>query len=514
MQLVPAREQPFEQTLGVNGAAGAGDSDDNSHDVKRLLPPRPRFPDYGEETRLAEPLRNRAVNPNPKTTDLSSPTTIRNRLRTALIVSLLVYLAVNPYFTHVFKETWAYVGMDFPIFYTAAQKVRQGESPYPPVVEVSSDDPSKRSWGGYIYPPLFALLLAPLTALGPEHAKQVFTVVSVALFFYLLWPTRGCWVEGLSFPRLAALFLIFLWGPAIDTLRFGQSNLVTLFLICGALAVIRHGTARLWNRSWIAYSAGALMGASAMVKLTSGIVVPIAMVLGAWRFCAGFFAGMVAVALATQPFWNWDYFTRVLPTLRDFPQYDVFFSIHQAVREILIVFTPFGLDPGWADREGAHAGLLVSGLFFALVLVIVFNRRRVLTETNAILLGCYLAPLLAGEKFHHYTLAILPVLYGTHQLFEHARIGPVPSPDGRGDSGVRFAAAPAAVRLALLPIALLPNFYFNWLGNWIHFHFRESTGLTSNLLIAVGNLAAFLLILPELMAPIEEQKKPREVDTP
>ena len=72
----------------------------------------------------------------------------------ALVLSLLFVEAVRD----------DAVATDFRVFYDAAEAVLRGHSPYP-----SLDDPTAVIGRSFVYPPLTALLLAPLTAL-PEAA--------------------------------------------------------------------------------------------------------------------------------------------------------------------------------------------------------------------------------------------------------------------------------------------------------------------------------------------------------
>ncbi len=110
---------------------------------------------------------------------------------------------------------------DFQFYYNAAQHVRQGGSPY---LE-----------GGYVYAPLLALLLAPLTVFDYYTARWIWFVVSQAAFLgagFLLWRRLG---SG----RAALCSVALVWaagGAAEEGFGLGQVDAVLLFLAVAAIA--------------------------------------------------------------------------------------------------------------------------------------------------------------------------------------------------------------------------------------------------------------------------------------
>jgi hypothetical protein len=109
---------------------------------------------------------------------------------------------------------------DFQFYYNAARHVRQGGSPY---LE-----------GGYVYAPLLALLLAPLTGLDYYTARWVWFAASHAAFLgaaFLLWQSLG---RG----RAALCCVALVWaagGAAEDGFGLGQVDAVLLLLAVVAI---------------------------------------------------------------------------------------------------------------------------------------------------------------------------------------------------------------------------------------------------------------------------------------
>ncbi|VTT99986.1 hypothetical protein : Uncharacterized protein OS=Isosphaera pallida (strain ATCC 43644 / DSM 9630 / IS1B) GN=Isop_2848 PE=4 SV=1: DUF2029 [Gemmataceae bacterium] len=136
---------------------------------------------------------------------------------------------------------------DYPLWYETGQKVIRGEQLYPPG-EVFP----------FMYPPIAAVLLAPLSALGP-----VAMVVALTAINSLVW--LGCaflsayLLTGRALGRHPLLYLVPVCCSApfaFDTYHLGQVNLLLLFVMLGAFACLRAG------REW---------GAGALVALAVGI---------------------------------------------------------------------------------------------------------------------------------------------------------------------------------------------------------------------------------------------------
>ena len=108
-----------------------------------------------------------------------------------------------------------YVPPDFGDFYAAAEAVLRGDNPYQ--ADLSRD------WLGFVYPPLLAWLLTPLTLL------PVTTAVSVWAALTLLFVVAGLWVLGVRDWRCYPLALL---SPfARETIEFGAIDGLLLLAV-------------------------------------------------------------------------------------------------------------------------------------------------------------------------------------------------------------------------------------------------------------------------------------------
>ena len=143
--------------------------------------------------------------------------------------------------------------VDLSIFVRAARYVADGRSPY----LVSTPSP------GYVYTPILAILLAPLSHLSSLTVLRVWTVVSLASIAV----GAGCitkieseglrsWQRPLIF-ALCAVSAYVLW-PVTVGLVFGQADLLVLALLCVAALARRRGMAR---------GHGVLVGVAGLMKV-------------------------------------------------------------------------------------------------------------------------------------------------------------------------------------------------------------------------------------------------------
>ncbi len=172
----------------------------------------------------------------------------------------------------------------------------------------------ERLWGthawtvAYIYPPLFALALAPLTPLGLLWAGRVWLLVVHAAFVASLWLILR--VNPELTPAARRLFLIaaFIFMPVYLTLHFQQVASLWLLLLTATLwAALRD------RDRW----AGITLALAASLKVVPIFLIPLFARLGRWAI-----AGWAAVALCAitgltvlaSP-GSLDFFTVVLPRL-------------------------------------------------------------------------------------------------------------------------------------------------------------------------------------------------------
>ena len=154
--------------------------------------------------------------------------------------------------------------IDFGAYYLAAERLAGGEAIYGP--EMLGGPVAAQGVDQYLYPPLFAQLLVPLTALARGDAALVWFVVQAIAMALAVWVGTGIGgarrsVERAAWCGVAAVFFL----PVFDTLWKGN--------ISGVLAL----------SSVVVALGGALAGAGAaigaLVKAVPGTLVPAALVM-------------------------------------------------------------------------------------------------------------------------------------------------------------------------------------------------------------------------------------------
>jgi hypothetical protein len=178
-------------------------------------------------------------------------------------------------------------GTDFSSYYTAGRLVLGGRgadlyavAPGDAVLGDATSGPWREAADAagvprqhyYIYPPLFAALAAPLAALPFRTALDVWLGLDLALLALFGWLYRRTRGRDLSFPEAAFLIAacLFEFLPLIWAMAIGQTSLLVLVLLTGALLAFRRGADA---------AAGVLVGVAATVKLTPALLA----VYFAWR---------------------------------------------------------------------------------------------------------------------------------------------------------------------------------------------------------------------------------------
>ena len=168
---------------------------------------------------------------------------------------------------------------DFTVFTEAGAALFDGRDPYAVT--------NPRGWF-YLYPPLFALMVAPLAALDPVSQVFAWYVTSVALGFGCAWEVRRLerWVRADPSGEIAPSplrtwiavcgGLAVLW-PTLECLQRGQLGIALLFaLLLGYRLAV---TGESWGHRFLG---GLALAWAATVKLVP--VLPAAFVV--WQFAA------------------------------------------------------------------------------------------------------------------------------------------------------------------------------------------------------------------------------------
>ena len=160
---------------------------------------------------------------------------------------------------------------DWEIFRVAAHSVVHGRSPFPPATTAALAHGDK-----YVYPPITAVLLAPLAFLPVEAGKALFLLLALACVLLALY------LLGVRDWRCYGLAL--LTAPVLDTVSLGAISSMLLL-----------GVAVVWRYRDRPFVAGAVTAVTAVAKL---FVWPLFVWLVATRrFRTALVAAAVAVAL-------------------------------------------------------------------------------------------------------------------------------------------------------------------------------------------------------------------------
>jgi len=188
------------------------------------------------------------------------------------------------------------VQADFAAYYAAGESVRAGLSPY--VNNITADPPV---WDGlaryrhsrFLYPPLVARMMAPLTRFAYPQAKILWMMVSVVAIFASLLITAG--LPGKRLPQAGMLILgafTLLYFPLTVLLERGQIDALTLLPLTAGFYLIA-------TRPDREIAGGSLIGLACLIKPHIVLVLPFLFLRGKWKAAGGLAAaGVVLAALS------------------------------------------------------------------------------------------------------------------------------------------------------------------------------------------------------------------------
>ena len=333
---------------------------------------------------------------------------------------------------------------DFKAYYTAAYAVRTGQAE-----QFLYSDPARMNLGllppqpwvefavtagaphpsAYIYPPFFAVVLAPLTLLPYHAANLAWFGLNAALLagsIAMLLAAGRVWLDRFDLlPAVVVIFTCLNFFPTIRALQCGQAGFVLLFLMAAGLLALVKGRDG---------AAGLCVALAAAIKLTPVVLIVWMAWVGRRRAAAwgaGLFAGFTLLSAALAGWSNLVlYVTGFLPLLSRGAATYANQSINGFLNRLLTdqSLTVFGFsdEPAavwWATRLSA-AGLL--GAAFVLT-----RPRRVpwppepardarhlaLGYSLVVLTSLVVAPI---SWEHHYVLALVPVAMMIYAVFLQA----------------------------------------------------------------------------------------------
>jgi hypothetical protein len=175
---------------------------------------------------------------------------------------------------------------DLTVYTEAGRAFFDGRNPY--------DVSNPRGWR-YLYPPLFAILLAPLSALPPQWQAVVWYFISLGFTFGCWRESRRLWrllvsrgngivlINGsIAVPRwLGAVAAATLLFPALNCLQRGQVGILVVYLLLLGYRLIADNRSR-----WTAAAGGIALAGAVVIKLTPAL--PVLVLLGMLFLAAHF----------------------------------------------------------------------------------------------------------------------------------------------------------------------------------------------------------------------------------
>jgi hypothetical protein len=287
---------------------------------------------------------------------------------------------------------------DFSNYFTAAVNMRDGVP--------LTNDPFQL----YLYPPLLATLLEPLTLLGLGPASWLFrfgNLVAVVLFALLVYLTA----QRIGANRITAVVLMVAsvgFNVAIvDTLAAQQVNLHVANLVLASLLLFpRH----------VALSAIAL-AVGAHLKVYPVLLAAPFVLLRQWRWCAWFGAAVLAIAAGTSLVNSPDYYLQFLHRLSELQEYGIRNASVAALLHNTARFA--GLDLGAVERPLATALSVGCGALIIWwgwpairdgVLFPAADRRERIVGSAFAVLSIVMLVISPSIWPHHLVLTLLPAL--------------------------------------------------------------------------------------------------------
>jgi hypothetical protein len=185
---------------------------------------------------------------------------------------------------------------DFSAFYTAGLATREGLSPYrtypdhdPPLWDGLDTHRTSR----FLYPPLFASFMAPLTRVPYSVAKQAWMIASlIAIAVALLVLARALGGKMSTEAVLGLAVCVALFQPVLAHLERGQVDAFTLLAVSAGLAPLVAGDCdRFGSGVWLALGTA--------LKPNVGGLLPFLLLRRRWRAASGWTLGGLGAALLT-----------------------------------------------------------------------------------------------------------------------------------------------------------------------------------------------------------------------
>ena len=284
---------------------------------------------------------------------------------------------------------------DLDAYLAAGRAVLHGQPLYAPFLHHPFPDPALRP--AYIYPPLFALLVAPLALLPVAAANVIWLVLGqVALAAALVLTVRR--LNPSAGAVTAIVFATVTFYPLWIDAAQGQANLLVLLLVSAGIAgIVRDRPAF-----------GAALGVATALKLTPFILLAWLLVERRFREAAWMLGALSAVTAAAALLRFDDtlvFFRQVLPALASGTAYYANQSLAGVLSRIFSenAYTNPWIVLAWASVLPA-AGAILLGVFW-------FWRTRRQPPLSRAVAFIPLLPLLSSVTWPHHLVVLLPVFW-------------------------------------------------------------------------------------------------------
>jgi alpha-1,2-mannosyltransferase len=284
---------------------------------------------------------------------------------------------------------------DLEAYLAAARAVLHGQPLYTAFLHHPFPDPALRP--AYIYPPVFAILVAPLGLLPDAAANVIWLLIgqgalAAALVMTLRWLRPSA--VALTVILCATVTFYPLWIDGVQ----GQANLLVLLLVTTGIMGVVQKKPRF----------GAALGAAAALKLTPLLLLAWLLLDRRFREAAwmvGAFAAVTAAAALLRLDDTLIFFRQVLPALASGTAY----YANQSLAGVLSrVFSQNPYTTPWVTLSWAFllpvAGAILLGAYW-------FWRMRRQPALARVVAFLPLLPLLSSVTWPHHLVILLPVLW-------------------------------------------------------------------------------------------------------
>lgn len=226
----------------------------------------------------------------------------------------------------------------------------------------------------YLYPPLLAILLAPVISLSPGYQ----TNITIGFVINVLCLVIGMWLVTREIPsrrlRVALWLLPPLFAPVFMTFLHGQVTIILFTLIAGAWVSARHGHSS---------TAGVLLVLAAWIKICPAVILGLFLLRQDWKvlraaLIAGIGIGLFQLVVA-GPDNVIDFLTKVLPELGTSGQTTIYHANVSLVGFFGRLFIPVPLvAPPLVESEVLFvASRLLTSLLLVVSVNVLVRRNRV-----------------------------------------------------------------------------------------------------------------------------------------